>query len=140
MPDLWLCQSGSGCFFLLKRSADLSDLRPGDQMPDSLLIRFRILSRTQDRPWTPASPDPDVFFYFSALLTCLIAGPGIKVVIVQIVQRHRVELGGGRVQIDQLIVGRGIVLHARLTRVKAVKKLILKNHSRNFRSKNHCGK
>ncbi len=66
------------------------------------------------------------FFYFSALLTCLIAGPGIKVIIVQIVQGHRVELGGGRLQIDQLIVGRGIVLHARLTRVKAIKKFFYK--------------
>ncbi len=65
-----------------------------------------------------------MFFFYLIARTCLIAGPGIEVVIIKIVQGHRVELGGGRLQIDQLIVGRGIVLHARLTRVKAVKKLI----------------
>jgi hypothetical protein len=94
-------------------------------MPDSLLNQDPDPEPdTGPRVWIRilCCANPDAFFYFIALLTCLISGPGIEVVIIKIVQGHRVELGGGRLQIDQLIVGRGIVLHARLTRVKAIKK------------------
>ena len=56
--------------------------------------------------------------------TGLIAGARIKVVVVQIVQRHLIELGGRRVQIYQLII-RGIVLDTRLARVQAANCFII---------------
>ncbi len=46
-------------------------------MPDSLLTRFRILSRTLAQFFLCQSGS-GCFFYFSVLLTCLISGPGIK--------------------------------------------------------------